>query len=373
MKIHLKNWIDLLSNEISRTKKLRIISPFVKEQVLRNISDKFDMRNLELITKYCLRDFASGVSSLKGLMFAIEKGSSIYGIRDLHSKIYLFDHRTALVTSANLTSGGLKNNYECGIFINEASIIEELHEHFNELVEISKNKLELHICEEWQSIISSANIPISDLPSLPDYGASKTKFNTDKGYYVKFFGTAEYRKPFDYLVRDEIDSSLCHYACGFSVKKKPRRFKEGDIIYLARMTYPNNYSIFGKAEAIQYNEIRDIASSKEKKERPWKNDWPVYLRLKNTRFIDTQLGNCTMLYDLIEQFQYMSFKSTERRYLNKEKNINPYLSLSQQPYVRLTISSAEWLESRFQENINTYGSVSDKFILSLPQSTYRNQ
>src|SRR4051812_542662 len=107
MELYLKNWYSKLLLELEKTKQLRIVSPFVKEHVIRKIQGQFDFNNFELITRFNLRDFASNVSSLDGLKFSVEKGASVYGIKDLHSKIYLFDNRAAIITSANLTSGGL--------------------------------------------------------------------------------------------------------------------------------------------------------------------------------------------------------------------------------------------------------------------------
>lgn len=330
---------------------------------------QFDFNNFELITRFNLRDFASNVSSLEGLKFSVASGADVFGIRELHSKIYLFDKRAAIITSANLTSGGLVNNYECGIYLNDITTIQNLHNYFNELKNIAGQKLSVQQCETWQQQLSQVEIYNTEIPSLPDYGSSAIQIDPDINYYVKFFGTAQNRVPLTFAVREEIDRALCHYACGFSKNKKPRQIQSGDIIYMARMTYnPYDYAIFGKAEAIKFVDGRDRATEEEIAERPWKKDWLIYLRLENPVFIDGTMNDCVLLYDLIKALDYESFPSTQWRYESGERNINPYKSLSQQAYVKLTTKAVEWLEPKFQEALNHVGQVDDSFISNLPQT-----
>ena len=223
-------------------------------------------------------------------------------------------------------------------------------------------------CENWQQELSQLEIYNTKIPSLPDYGSSLVKIDKNKNYYIKFFGTANNRVALNYLAKEEIDRALCHYACGFSQNKKPRQIQQGDIIYFARMTYdPLDYAIFGKAEAIKFKDVRDEATELEIKERPWKKDWPIYLRVTNPVFIDGSMSDCILLYDLIKELGYESFPSTKSRFEKGEAKINPYKSLSQQAYVKLTTTAVEWLEPKFQESLNRVGMVDDNFINSLPQ------
>ncbi len=369
MELYLRNWYDKLLDELTRTKKLRIVSPFIKEQVIRKIQGQFDFENFELITRFNLRDFASNVSSLDGLKFTLENGAKVYGIRELHSKIYLFDKRSAIITSANLTTGGLVNNYECGIFLTDSSTIQNLHAYFNDLKIIAGQPLLIDRCKQWQQELSRVEIINTKIPSLRDYGASQIQIDPTKNYYIKFLGTANNRVPLTFTTKEEIKKALCHYACGFSIKKKPRQIKDGDIIYMARMTHnPYDYAIFGKAKAMKFVEERDTATKNEIAQRPWKKNWPIYLRILNPIFIDGTMGDCVLLYDLIKALDYESFASTKKRYDSGKRNISPSQSLRQQAYVKLTTTAVEWLEPRFQEALNRIGQVDENFIDSLPQT-----
>ena len=66
------------------------------------------------------------------------------------------------------------------------------------------------------------------------------------------------------------------------------------------MTNLFSYAIFGKAEAIKFVDGRDKATKGEIAQRPWKKDWPIYLRVTNPVFIDGAMGDCVLLDDLIK-------------------------------------------------------------------------
>ncbi len=48
---------------------------------------------------------------------------SVRHLPKLHAKVYVADERTAIVTSGNMTAGGLKHNYEYGIQLCEPDIV----------------------------------------------------------------------------------------------------------------------------------------------------------------------------------------------------------------------------------------------------------
>lgn len=368
MQLYLKNWYDRFLSELPKTNSLRIVSPFVKEQVLRKMGEIFDFNNLELITRFNLRDFASQVSSLEGLKYIVNEGSKVYGIKDLHSKVYLFDKRAAIVTSANLTNGGLINNYECGVYITDEDVIKELNSYIDTLIILGDKPLNNSQCEEWQKLLEF-ELPNTELSSLPDFGSRQIQIRNDINYFIKFFGTSGDRIPMNVTVREEIDSALCHYACGFS--SIPRQINDGDVIYMARMTHdPYDFAIFGKATAMKHVPGRDIATPQEIKERSWKAKWPIYIRVTNPIFVDGQMGDCVLMYDMIKAMDYMSFPSTKRRFNDGEREINPKRSLAQKAYIPITQEAANWLEPKFQASIDRKGIVPINFISSLPTSSF---
>jgi len=372
MKILTSNWYEQLKKDLVGCKRLRVISPYVSSYFFNRIRSEFDLSNIELITRFNLQDFAAGASDIDALKLLVDNNAKVYGIKDLHSKIYIIDEKVAIVTSANLTRRGLHTNYECGIRIESKNEIFELNTIFNHLSIIAtKNRFSQDKYDKWQSIIKNLEIHNDPNRKLEDYGSNQelNKIDETKTYYVKFFGTANNREGLNFPVKEEINRALCHYACGFSEKKKPRQINSGDIIYFARLTKnPNNYSIFGRGIAVKYDEERDRASEKEIIERPWKKDWPVYLRVKNTSFVDGTLGDCTLMNKLIDELDYMAFSSTKSRFENGERDINPKRSLSQQPYIKLSNEGAKWVEANFYKDVIRSGKVEEEFLNSLPDS-----
>lgn len=76
-----------------------------------------------LITKTDLRDFVVGSSNLETLCTLANRGVRVLSLTGLHAKIYVFDRRRALITSANATWSGLHSNWECGVAVYEPSAV----------------------------------------------------------------------------------------------------------------------------------------------------------------------------------------------------------------------------------------------------------
>lgn len=51
----------------------------------------------------------------------------------LHAKIFIFDKKKSVVTSGNLTTGGLLNNYEYGLLINDEELSHEISEDYKKV------------------------------------------------------------------------------------------------------------------------------------------------------------------------------------------------------------------------------------------------
>lgn len=84
-----------------------------------------------LITRFYREDFVNGVSRIEALEMLNDAGANIYAMQDLHSKLYLFDMETALLGSANFTSGGFKLNHELSLYVeNENEVNPQLLAYF---------------------------------------------------------------------------------------------------------------------------------------------------------------------------------------------------------------------------------------------------
>jgi hypothetical protein len=366
MELYFENWSEEFFKELKKTKSLRVISPFVQAPTIRKIEERFKLNHLELITRLNERDFALGVSSLKGLRFAVERGAKVYGIQKLHSKVYLFDKRVAIVTSANLTGGGLIDNIECGVRLTEVPLIDELASYFDKLVG-GQLPVTTEQCEQIQKSIASKKIILPKSEFFADHGAEPHREKSKTAYYIKFFGKGDSKEVHSYPVRKYVNDSGCHYACTFS--KRPRQVNTGDIVFISCMVgNPDDYAIFGRTEAIQHDERRDNATPEEIKQRPWKKDWPVYLRVKNGEFIEGAMENCPMLWnDVLREFDSRIFYRTKARSDAGEKGVDPKKSVRQKAYIRLSDEAGRWIDRKFQAALRENGAVDQEYLNSLPK------
>ena len=126
-------WKDRLLELISKSKKsIKITSPFVKENVCYEIIKvKKDESLIELVTSFKLMNVYSGSVDLEGLEKIIEKGGVVKNFPQLHAKLYLFDYKEVIITSANLTNGGLLNNFEYGIYSKDTNLVSKVVSDFD--------------------------------------------------------------------------------------------------------------------------------------------------------------------------------------------------------------------------------------------------
>lgn len=366
------NWLDELKQELPHTRTVRIVSPFIKENIVNQFLEAYPEGRIQLITRFNLNDFRSGGSSISALERLLERGSEIKGIEELHSKLYLFDERSVIITSANFTNGGFFRNKEFGIKSDDINTVKSSVTYFNELWGIENSKLTVQQLEEWKLIVRRDRSGDNPLEPLPDFGKSYQHkvIGSNRKYFIKFFGKGDYRLPLSHSVRNEIRFSCSHFALSFSRNKRdsrPRRYQTGDIVYMAMITDTYDYAIFGKAEAVVHDDKRDIANDEDINAIDWLAEWPILVRVTSPVFIDTTLSNCPKMNNLIEELGSSSFESTRRRYNGGERNIEPKKSLKQKADVQLSDLSALWLEERFLICINENGSVPESVIASLYQ------
>ncbi len=133
-KFLLSPWKNEFINVISKArKKLFISSPFINLEGVRILSDGLQTKSsieISLVTNLTTQNIVNGVTEPAALLelykqFAHVKISSL---GRLHAKVYLIDNRMGIITSSNLTSGGLVSNFEYGVLIEEKDIISTIKE-----------------------------------------------------------------------------------------------------------------------------------------------------------------------------------------------------------------------------------------------------
>lgn len=135
MKILTTPWKNDLLELVSNAKQsIKITSPFVKENICRQILEaKQSNSDFELITSFKLANIYSGSLDLSALDLILSNKGIVKNYSKLHSKVYLFDDAKAVITSGNLTNGGLVSNYEYGILLDDKEIVSNISYDFKAL------------------------------------------------------------------------------------------------------------------------------------------------------------------------------------------------------------------------------------------------
>ena len=349
---------------------VRIIAPFIKFGVVtRLLAGSSPV--LQVVTRYSLDDFASGVSDIAALRMLLNAGAQVRGIRGLHAKVYLFGRARAIVTSANLTRAALERNYEFGIVSDEAPVISACHSYFDGLWEVGRDNLAGSQLDDWEQRIRAQWVSRPQQPVQPllgDFGAVATEPQelillpvsvTDAPQaFVKFLGEGDNRVATDFPVLEEIASAGCHWALAYPAAKRPRGVKDGAIMFIGRLTHsPNDIRIFGRGVGKSYSDGVDDASAEEIAARGWKATWPRYIRVHGTDFVAGKMANGISLNELMDTLGPNSFAPTKRNAAAGSGNVNPRKSFQQQAAVELTPEAADWLSARLEQAFQFYGRV----------------
>jgi HKD family nuclease len=117
--------------------ELTVSSPYISnvgaEFLIKNVSEKFKKKGtLRFVTDLspkCIYQGSTDPNSFK-LFFDTINAVEIFHLPRLHAKVYVSDDSKAIITSGNLTAGGIYNNFEYGVFTQQ-----------NEKVSIIRNDL----------------------------------------------------------------------------------------------------------------------------------------------------------------------------------------------------------------------------------------
>jgi HKD family nuclease len=370
MQVINNNWLQHFLGELKHTEKLCLVSPFITNTMVSHLLDNWKGDELKIITRFNLNDFRNRASSLSALERLVNAGIVIKGITGLHSKAYLFDERSAIITSANFTTGGFFNNYELGILTNDTNKIQDIKQYIEFLWSVSNGQLSMEQISEWKQLLakSKSEKPIED---LPDYGASPVKkVIGEKSYFVKFYGTREHRADLDETVKNQVEGTHCHFAVTFPHGKgRPRKYREGDIVFMACMLHANDYAIFGKAICRRHIDERDVASVEDIEEIGFKEKYPIYIRVHSGEFLDTTFKECPKLKTLMFELGAECFEKSKERYLSGDLGYEPQYSLRQQADVELSEEGAFWMETEFEKIKTQYSLLPQSFIEGLYQGT----
>ncbi|MXZ92260.1 MAG: hypothetical protein F4W95_01505 [Chloroflexi bacterium] len=152
-----------------------IAAPYITRQPVERLAGKLRSRSawvrLDVLTNLHADSLIDGSLDIGALAWLCDQipGTTVRHLRYLHAKAYVADEHTAIVTSANLTNGGLRRNRELGVAITDPDgvrdIADDLREYGNLGVLVpAKDLAELDAMAEQAQISKAAAdsaIPIS--------------------------------------------------------------------------------------------------------------------------------------------------------------------------------------------------------------------
>lgn len=131
-----RDWKNELASCLKHTdERLIISSPYVTlegaEFIVGNLSSRAKSRlNLRILTDLSAVNIYQGSTdpaALKSLTSAVPN-FCLFHLPKLHAKVYVTDDDCAIVTSANLTGGGLHRNYEYGLKVLDKHMVHAIGE-----------------------------------------------------------------------------------------------------------------------------------------------------------------------------------------------------------------------------------------------------
>ncbi|GHB04770.1 hypothetical protein GCM10009069_29190 [Algimonas arctica] len=387
-----KNWkSEFTKVDLQAEGRLRIVSPFVKLKAAKILIDAVRPSDIQVITRYNLEDFYKGVSDIEALEFLISQGAEVQGISKLHSKLYIYGDKHALVTSANLTCGGMQTNFEFGCGLDDGALIASCHDYFDCLWDENEPILSYDNTNEWKDVVERKKVAggskkPGDGDALPDLGRQlttqkppnpsvPTSQNDQPEFlenplefqsFVKFLGEGTNRVLRSRTTFEELESSGAHWSLGYPNSKTPRQPQDGDVMFVSRMVSdPNDIIIFGRALSIAHDEVRDVATPEDIAVHDWRSIWGKYIRVYDAEFLDGEIGGGVSLRELEAKFGPNTYMSTQRNLIEGHGNLNPLKAYQQAPGVQLTDVAYEWLNQRFEEQKTHHGIIGEEEIATL--------
>jgi hypothetical protein len=302
----------------------------------------------------------------------LEHGATIRGVKHLHAKVYLFGDHTALVGSANLTGAAMERNYEAGFVTHNKAALDDCQQSFDQLWKQAGPNLRTEQLDTWDEEIKAARLAgkaakrstgLGDmghaLPGATHETPAPSGLEDADQAFIKFWGTSKNRAKQSSPITEEVEHSGCHWSCSYPQKKRPRQHMDGDVIYMARLVKdPADIRIFGRAFAFAHVEGRDEATPADIKHFPWRKRFSNYIRVYNSLFLNSTLGEGVSLGEMMDDLGSDAFASTQRNArLGKGKNTNPRSAYKRHAGVLLSPVGQAWLESRLQNAFDEHGTI----------------
>ena len=164
-----KNWSSILENLFGGVKsELTVSTPFISDDgvkfLIESVSRDFKQKGfLRIITNLSPRNITQKATNPFSFtkIYEVINLVQIFHLPNLHAKVYIRDNKEAIITSGNLTSGGLYKNFEYGISIIEDNVVKEIRNDLTDYGNLGTllDKTSIHLlCEKYNHIYDKGKI-----------------------------------------------------------------------------------------------------------------------------------------------------------------------------------------------------------------------
>ena len=126
-------WVDTFDQFAGSIREAAIIAaPFITREPVERLVAKLRARRrsvqISLLTNLAPNSLIDGSLDGRAITWLCERapGTTVRHLRYLHAKAYVADEHMAIVTSANLTTGGLYRNLELGVAITASEAVKDI-------------------------------------------------------------------------------------------------------------------------------------------------------------------------------------------------------------------------------------------------------
>lgn len=356
---------------------VRLVCPFIQLKAIKSLLDQHTPDSIQVITRFSLDDFALGVNDLAAMSYLLRRGARIRGVKNLHTKLYLFGSTQSVVTSANLTMAALTRNHELGVVADDPQSYADCRNYFDALWNLAGDDLVEPQLQKWKEKVEAYRVKFSGIGTSrlgdegvdallePNASVTPSPFAMSTQAFVKFFGNNSIRADHTTSVLAEVAGSGSHWACSYH--SRPRQVMDGATMYMGRLVSdPNDILIYGRGIGMQHIEGRDDASEADIAKRPWKQSWPRYVRVHHPEFVAGTLQNGVSLNQLMNDLGSDSFATTQKNARSGgDGNTDPRRTYRRQPSVRLSAEGNVYLHDRFEASLLEHGRVPQAELANL--------
>ena len=132
MRLLTSPWSETFKEFLDQIKQsCLLVSPFISSSPLQRLAllgEREKPPQIHILTNLAVDNMLQGSIDPQAILDLWRQipGVTLKHLPGLHAKVYVADDTLAIVTSANLTEGGLWRNYEYGVAITETPIVDEI-------------------------------------------------------------------------------------------------------------------------------------------------------------------------------------------------------------------------------------------------------